>query len=69
MGTLLSAKDRVVLYLKESYFELRKVVWPTRKQAIQHTIMVIIFSAVIAIVLGALDILFSLGIQEVLIPR
>lgn len=35
--------------------ELVKVVWPTKKQTMQYTLVVIIFSLVISLILGAAD--------------
>ena len=42
-------------FLGEVKTELAKVVWPTRKQTIQYTLTVIVFSIVIALILGAFD--------------
>jgi len=39
--------------------ELRKVVWPTRQEAIRLSIIVIILTIVLGIILGALDYGFS----------
>ena len=39
--------------------ELRKVVWPSRRDAINLTIIVIIISVVVGIVLGVVDFGFS----------
>ena len=46
-------------FLSESRFELRKVVWPTRQEAMRTTWVVIIAVAVLSLVLAA----FDLGIQ------
>ena len=35
--------------------EFQKVVWPTRRDAIRYTITVIVFSVVVAAILGAAD--------------
>jgi len=48
-------------FLSESRFELRKVVWPTRQEAMRTTWVVIIAVAVLSLVLAA----FDLGIQFV----
>ena len=50
-------------YLTESVAEMRKVVWPNRQQTIQYTIVVIILSVGLAVFLGALDYVFSLGLE------
>lgn len=46
---------KLINYIRESRAELSKVVWPSRTQIRNHTIMVIIVSVVIAIFLGAVD--------------
>ncbi len=42
-------------FFKEVYGELQKVVWPSRKQTIRYTTTVIVFSVVVAVILGAAD--------------
>lgn len=49
-------------YLKEIVAELRKVTWPKRQAVVRGTVQVVVFSAVLAAILGGLD----LGFQEVL---
>ncbi|MEK7617856.1 MAG: preprotein translocase subunit SecE [Patescibacteria group bacterium] len=44
-----------IQFLGEVKAELAKVVWPTRKETIKYTITVIVFSIVIALVLGLAD--------------
>jgi preprotein translocase subunit SecE len=51
--------SRFTEFLKEVKIELKKVSWPTRKETTRFTGMVIIVSAVIAIFLGGLDLLFQ----------
>ncbi len=55
-------------YLIAAWAELGKVTWPTRRQAWRLTLMVIAFSAVFAIILGALDYVFS-GLLQKLISK
>ena len=52
-------ENRVVQYLRETWFELKKVSWPTRTEAINLTIIVISVTTFLAIVLGLMDWLFS----------
>jgi preprotein translocase subunit SecE len=42
-------------YIKNSIAELQKVVWPTRKQALQLTLLIIVVSLVLGLALAALD--------------
>ncbi|MCK4468788.1 MAG: preprotein translocase subunit SecE [Desulfobacterales bacterium] len=43
-------------FLKEVKVELKKVTWPTRKQTLGSTIVVIILVMIIALFLGIVDI-------------
>lgn len=51
--------NKVLTFIKESYVELRKVNWPSRKQTINYTIIVVVTSIVVAAFLGFLDGMFS----------
>jgi preprotein translocase subunit SecE len=51
--------NRLVRYFKETRAELRKVSWPTRKQAINLTMIVLAVTVAMAIFLGAVDLLFA----------
>ena len=53
-------------YLSASRAELAKVTWPTRRQTVRLTFVVIIFSVVFAAILGALDLAFSTLLQYVI---
>jgi preprotein translocase subunit SecE len=46
---------KVVQFLAEVRSELRKVVWPSRNQTIRYTAIVIVFSVITAVILGAAD--------------
>ena len=51
--------NKIANFLKEAKTELRKVNWPTRKQATNYTLAVIGISIAVAIFLGGLDYLFG----------
>jgi preprotein translocase subunit SecE len=55
---------KIVEYIKETRNELRHVSWPTRKQAIVFTIIVIAISLGVAVVLGFFDFIFSLILEK-----
>ena len=57
---------KIIDYIKDTKSELKHVNWPTRAQAVGYTIIVIVFSLVIAALLGAFDFIFS-GILQRLI--
>lgn len=50
-------------YIKETRGELKHVSWPTRRQAVVFTIVVIIVSLLVAGYLGFFDYLFGLLIR------
>lgn len=50
---------KLINYLKETRLEMKKVNWPTRKEAVRFTVMVIIVSLAISAVLGAFDYIFQ----------
>jgi preprotein translocase subunit SecE len=56
---------KLVQFIKESYAELRKVVWPSRDDVIGSVKVVIISTIVFAVVLGLVDVLLLLGVQAI----
>ncbi|THV35628.1 preprotein translocase subunit SecE [Glycomyces buryatensis] len=50
---------RLGRFLREVVEQLRKVVYPTRRQLITYSIVVLIFVAVVMAYIGALDFLFG----------
>ena len=57
--------NKVVQFIKESYAELRKVIWPSREDVISSVKVVIISTAIVAAVLGLVDVLLLLGVQAI----
>lgn len=51
--------NRVVRYFREVRAELRKVVWPNRKEAARLSAIVVGVTAGMSLFLGAVDLLFS----------
>lgn len=49
----------ITQYLQEALEELHKVRWPTRKQAIRLSWIVILFTFVSSLVLGSIDIVLN----------
>jgi preprotein translocase subunit SecE len=47
---------KLINYIQETKGELKHVTWPTRKQAIAFTIIVIVVSILTALALGFFDI-------------
>jgi len=54
--------DKFINYLKDTRAELTHVSWPTQKQTLIYTAMVIAVSVFVAIFLGIFDFLFSRGL-------
>ncbi|MEA3354865.1 MAG: preprotein translocase subunit SecE, partial [Patescibacteria group bacterium] len=46
-------------YLKESIAELKKVVWPTKKEVVKMTGIVIAVSLIVGSLIGGLDLFFT----------
>ena len=56
---------KIVQFFKDSYAELRKVVWPTREDVIASTKVVLLSTVVVAAVLGLIDFLLVSGIDVI----
>ena len=55
----------VINYLREVIGELRKVIWPGRRELITYTTVVIIFVAFVVALVAGLDLLFAKGVIAV----
>ncbi len=53
------------VFYKQVVAELRKVIWPTRKELITYTTVVILFVAVMVALVAGLDMLFARGVIAV----
>lgn len=51
--------NKIQRYFRETIGELRKVNWPTRQEATNLTIIVLIVTFSMSVVLGLLDFLYS----------
>jgi len=58
--------DKGLQFLREVKVELKKVVWPSRKQTIGSTVVVLILVIIISVFLGMVDIGLSSLIRVVL---
>ncbi len=56
----------VVRYLRETWAELKKVRWPTRREAINLTAIVLGVTVGMAMLLGLMDLLFSTELRYVI---
>lgn len=55
--------SKIVQFFKDSYAELRKVVWPSREDVVASTQVVIVSTVIVAFCLGLLDLLLVRGID------
>ena len=57
---------QIWVFIREAQIEVRKVVWPTRQETVQTTMMVIFMVIIIAIFLWILDLFLGWSIGVVL---
>jgi len=58
--------SRIGKYFRDTRSEMKKVVWPTRKQSLRNTVVVIVVVIIAAVVMILLDLIFS-GLVRLLI--
>ena len=54
-------------YLKETRFELQKVSWPTKQEAMRYLVIILIFSGIMAAFLGLFDFAFLQVVEKIII--
>jgi len=55
--------NKLTNYLKESYAEMKKVAWPTKKETSRYTVLVIGISLATSAFLWLLDLIFAKGFE------
>ena len=50
---------KLFTFLREVRLEMKKVSWPTRKEAIKYTLIIIGVTVIVAAFLGSLDYVFT----------
>lgn len=58
---------KILEFLLEAKVELMRVNWPSQKQIIRYTTLVIVISLLVAVFLGSLDLLFSRLVERFLL--
>jgi len=53
-------------YFKATVAEMKQVSWPSQRQALVYTFLVIILSVFVALFLGLFDFLFSRGVDFII---
>jgi len=57
----------IINYIKDTQGELKHVSWPTQKQTIIFTILIIVISLITAALLGLFDFIFTSGLNRFVI--
>ncbi|MBA3047597.1 preprotein translocase subunit SecE [Patescibacteria group bacterium] len=58
--------NKLTKYITGSIEEMKKVTWPTKKETYSYTLLVIGISLAVAVFLGALDYIFSFGVELII---
>lgn len=61
-GTYKGPFKRMLLFFRQVIAELRKVIWPTRKELLSYTWIVLIFVVIMGAYIGVLDFIFTKGV-------
>jgi len=51
--------SKIIIFFKEVKLELKRVNWPTIKETLENTVIVILISFAVAILLGGADFIFK----------
>ncbi len=60
------AGKAIVNYCKATKSELKKVSWPSRKQLINNTIIVVVCVVIVGVIIALLDTIFGLGFNFII---
>jgi preprotein translocase subunit SecE len=58
--------DRALQFLQQAKGELKKVTWPTRKQTLASTAVVMVVVVIVAIYLGVVDFILAKAVKAIL---
>ncbi|MBD3311088.1 MAG: preprotein translocase subunit SecE [Candidatus Magasanikbacteria bacterium] len=58
--------QKITDYFKGSVAEMKKVVWPTKKQTTTYSIIVIAMSIGVAVFFGVLDYIFNIILEKII---
>jgi preprotein translocase subunit SecE len=64
-GQTQSPPARLMRFLREVVAELRKVIWPSRKDLVTYTIVVLVFVSFMVALVALLDLAFAKGVFAV----
>ena len=58
--------SKIGRFFRESRAELKKVVWPSRQDVVSSVFVLIIYTVIMAVILGLLDFAFSEALRSLL---
>lgn len=58
--------NKLTQYFKESRQEMKKVVWPSKKETINYTLAVILISLGLAVFFAVVDYFLNLGFEQLI---
>ncbi len=59
--------SKIIEYFRETKIELKHVIWPSRKQTLFYTMIVVVLSALTGYYLGVFDFIFSRGLERIIL--
>jgi len=62
-------QNKIVKFVKEVKSEMKKVVWPSRKQLVNNTLIVIAAVAIIGVIIAIFDAIFQFGLFKLLLGK
>ena len=63
------SNNRIAKFFIESKIELSKVAWPSRRQAVRMSLLVISSILVTAAIVGSIDYGFTKALEQIIISR
>jgi len=54
---------RFLAFAREAHFEMRKVVWPTRQETVQTTLVIMVVVVIVGIILWVIDYLLAMAVR------
>ena len=58
--------EKILQFFREVRVEIKKVTWPTRKETLGSTVVVLITTFILAAFLGMVDLILSNGVERLL---
>lgn len=59
-------KTKMTTYFRGVKAEMKKVSWPTKKELLNYTAVVVALSALVAVIVWILDIIINYGLQLII---